>query len=403
MKTYCVACGACISACPTDSITSSILHGQAIINANSNSCTNCKACTSVCPVLDYLSKSPIPNKSNNPDQQVFIGNSTSAEFSQNAASGGLVTTLCNYLLEKHEIDCVMTCKMSGTQPVPFIAKNATDLKEAAGSIYFPTWTLKSAQQIREQNQKIAIVGLPCQIKAARKLISKGFLKQDNVKYLFGLRCYHINQPWYLNYIVGRMLNLNSAEVTQITSRRHGWQGGIEIKDKSGTYNVPLVFSWKTGLGVFNPMSLDRLNAQQGCIICKDRDSTEADITFAEAWFTTGKSLAISRTQKGLNLLNEATSKRKISLERAGKKNLPHLVEGEDAGYAMQQQVMSEVAEFGLLNSYKKYGAATLPAVLPSTLIHSPYMRRIILFLIPPKAIMSAIGFYSKVLNKFILK
>jgi coenzyme F420 hydrogenase subunit beta len=402
MKRFCVACGACLSACPSDAVRPALKKGVATVEIDSGKCSKCTLCSRVCPIFDYFALSDEKKSAKEPFWSLLLGNSCDEQIRNYAASGGLATALSSYLLEKGEIDGVLTVKMSGTEPLQFIAKNPSDLNEAGGSIYFPTWTLKSVELLRNSTLKVAIVGLPCQISAAKKLIKQGVLRPENVKFLFGLRCYHINSPWYMDYLLTRMLHLSKINVSQITSRRHGWQGGIDVNSESSTYHVPLVFSWKTGLGIFNPMSLDRLNAQLGCIICKDRDSLDADITFAEAWFTTGKSLIISRTERGIDLVKRAVSEGKIEVGPVQQEKLPHLVEGEDLAYVLQQQIMSDVVEHGFLVSGRKYGLVALSAVFPHLLLKSPFFRRLLLSTLPPKTLMGVIGYYSKILNNFFL-
>jgi coenzyme F420 hydrogenase subunit beta len=400
MKRFCVACGACVGACPTDSIQPIVDHGVASIEMDLERCSNCNLCAEVCPVFDYFRTSEAKKLSKGTYLQLFTGNSCDEQIKNHAASGGLVTALSSYLLETGEIDGVLTLKMDGTEPFPFIAESPSELKDARGSIYFTTFNLKVVNLLKESSRKVAIVGLPCQINAVRKLIRQGVLGKDTVKYLFGLRCYHINSPWYLDYVLSCMLPIAKSRVIQITSRRHGWKGGINVKCEVGTYFVPLVFDWKSGIGLFNPMSLERFNAQRGCVVCKDRDSFNADITFAEAWFTVGKSLIVTRTKRGFDLVNRVLLEGKIAVAPVQEAHLPHLIEGEDSAYECQQQIANDVLERGLLFSCKKHGAATMPVAMPHMIFSSPFMRKLLLPSIPPKTLMSAIGFYSKFLNKY---
>ncbi|MDP0494427.1 MAG: 4Fe-4S binding protein [Fusobacterium sp. JB021] len=46
-KEKCVACGSCMEACPTESI--SIFHGSYAI-VNTKNCVGCKKCYKVCPI-----------------------------------------------------------------------------------------------------------------------------------------------------------------------------------------------------------------------------------------------------------------------------------------------------------------------------------------------------------------
>jgi coenzyme F420-reducing hydrogenase beta subunit len=401
MKRFCVACGACLSACPSNAIMPITIHGIATIKIDPRKCSNCNFCVKVCPIFDYLKDvTYITNRQS--FRQFFIGYACDEQIRNNAAAGGLVTALSSYLLEKGEIDGVLTVKMQGIGPFPFIAEDLSELKDAQGSIYFPTYGLKSTKLLKDTKRKMAIVGLPCQINAIEKLIRNNIMRRENVEYLFGLRCYHIHSPWYLDYIVNCMLQTPMNKINQITSRKHGWQGGINVKSESGTYFVPLVFSWKRGVGVYNPMGLEHLNAQPGCIICKERDNINADITFAEAWFTIGKSLIIARTEKGSELINRAASEGKIVIESVKEENLPHLMEGRESAYKFQQQIVSDIVKHGFASNNQKHGLLSIPVVLPHMIFNSPFFRQVLLQTIPPKILMSAIGAYMRALNEYFL-
>jgi coenzyme F420 hydrogenase subunit beta len=402
MERFCVACGACLGVCPSNAILPKTRQGIATIRINPKKCSDCNLCADVCPVLDYLKESPTKKPIDKTFFQMFLGSSCNEQIRNNSASGGLVTALSSYLLCKGVVDGVLTVKMRGTKPFPFIAKNSAELIDAQGSIYFPTFNLRSTKLLKNTKKKLAIVGLPCQIIAAKKLIRKGTLGEENVKYLFGLRCYHINSPWYLDYLITRMLRMPKNKISQITSRKHTWRGGIDVKDKANTYFVPLVFDRKHGLGVFNSMVLNHFSAQPGCIICKDRDSMNADITFAEAWFTTGKSLIIARTKKGLELINEARSEGKIEIESVKQENLLHLVEGEDMAYGHQQQIITDMTEHGFEACIRKHGFLSVPITLPYLILNSPFPRRAVLQTIPPTILMNMISIYCRMLNDYFL-
>jgi hypothetical protein len=193
------------------------------------------------------------------------------------------------------------------------------------------------------------------------------------------------------------------KISQVSSRRHTWRGGIDVKAESNTYFVPLVFDQRLGLGLYNAMSLERLNAQPGCIICKDRDNINADITFAEAWFTTGKSLIIARTEKGLELINRAASEGKVVIENMKEENLPHLIEGQDSAYKSQQQIVSDIVKHGFASTIQRQGMLSIPVALPHMVFNSPFFRQLLLKTIPPKILTNAIGFYTRELNTYFLR
>jgi len=407
MKRFCVGCGACVGVCPSNAILPTVDHGVATISVNHKECSDCDLCRRVCPIFDYLSNLSIFAPINKASLELFTGYACDKQARYNAASGGLVTALTSYLLEKGEINGVLTVRMQGKEPLPFIATDPNELKGSQGSIYFPTFGLKATRLLKKTEGRWVIVGLPCQINAIKKSIGRNLLRKDSIEYLFGLRCYHTNSPWYLDYIVNRMLRISKNKINEISSRKHGWPGCIAVKSESGNYFVPEFFNRRLGVGLWNPMALEHINAQLGCLICNDRDSLNADITFADAWFKAimnndkiGTSLIIARTEKGLELIKKAASEGKIVINNAKEENLPKLIERRASAYEAQHRIVSDIAKNGFAKNAQKHGVISILAALPHMIFHSPSFRQVLLNTIPPKILMDAISVYTRTLNTY---
>lgn len=358
MKRLCVGCGACMGICPTNAISPASDRGIATIDIDIKRCSRCCLCIRICPILNYMRLSFITKPMDKAGTKTFIGYATDIHTRYNAASGGVLTALLMHLLERGKINGVLVVKMRVKEIVPFIASKPEELKEAQGSIYFPMFSLKLIRQLKGVKGKYAVVGLPCQIDVIKKLAKTNLLPRNKVEYLFGLRCYHVNAPWYLDYMINHMLRLHKDRVYEITARKRGWPGGLSVKSELGTYFIPQFYNRKLGVGLWNPLALEHLNAQPGCLICINHDNVNADITFGDAWLPRimnndkiGTSLIIVRTKKGFKLIREAASEGKIVIySMKEEENLCRLT---DDVFKSRQQILRIMVKEGFIKTVQK--------------------------------------------------
>ena len=143
------------------------------IKEDKPSCIECGLCMTVCPALKTeYSGSPI-----GPYQDLCLTFSCNAHVRGNGTSGGVVNELCQLLLETKIVDSVLLVKNSPKNRVwtePIWIESAEYLKKtprdfASRYISVPVCSLL---QKREKNKKYAIVGTPCQIHSAKKILGE---------------------------------------------------------------------------------------------------------------------------------------------------------------------------------------------------------------------------------------
>ncbi|MDZ4093569.1 MAG: coenzyme F420 hydrogenase/dehydrogenase beta subunit N-terminal domain-containing protein, partial [Paracoccaceae bacterium] len=87
-----------------------------------------------------------------------------------AASGGVLTALCKYLIDTRRVDFILHARPS-TRDVTFgdahISLTTRDVEDGTGSVYGPTAPLKDIRAILDRGQPFAFVGKPCDISALR--------------------------------------------------------------------------------------------------------------------------------------------------------------------------------------------------------------------------------------------
>jgi coenzyme F420 hydrogenase subunit beta len=327
IKELCTGCGTCAGICYNSAIEMVIDKKKGIYapKIDNSQCKKCGLCFQVCPVYSInttgiefqsIEKSTDTVLLGN-FMNCYIGNSVEENIRYNSSSGGLVTSLLIFALEKGIIDGALVTKMNKENPFisePFIAKTKEEIIDASQSKYCPVSTNIAIKEILKQNGKIAVVGLPCHIKGfklAEKMNSD--LKKKVVLHL-GLFCSHTNNYNCMEFLINK-LNISKKNIKEIRYRCRGWPGGILIKLKD--YNEKFINNQSS---LWNTISNSFFFTPRSCLFCRDLTAELADLSFGDPWLPeiiieekVGKSVLISRSKEGELLLLNALSNMEIEL------------------------------------------------------------------------------------------
>jgi len=169
-------------------------------------------------------------------ESLHIGHAVDAGLRLTGASGGILSTVLIYLLEKKRIDGAIVTRMSHEKPwlcEPFIATTREDIIEAAQSKYILTSVNEILEQSAGFNGRLAYVGLPGQVQSVRKLQMRKDPAVANIDYIFG--------PFYGNTlhfssITSFLRSHGEKDYRQIRKLwfRHGeWPGNMRVEMESG--------------------------------------------------------------------------------------------------------------------------------------------------------------------------
>ncbi|MEM3806032.1 MAG: coenzyme F420 hydrogenase/dehydrogenase beta subunit N-terminal domain-containing protein [Desulfurococcus sp.] len=386
MKSLCVGCGGCIALCPVNAISPSVNNGYFSVTIDGEKCIKCYLCVRNCPAINYLlnrtSRSSISHV-----HKTFLAWALNEKVRYRGASGGVVTALLKYLLEKKVVDGALVVRMRGVKPEAFIARSVDEVLMAQGSIYFSTYSLELIKQLKKMNGRYVIVALPCQINFINNLIENHILKEDSIAFLFALKCHSVFAYWYLDYILS-LVGLKREEVKAVSSRGFGWPGGIFILSRRGIFKIPLIYEasahedgvLKRRLSLWNSLASTNLSGQFGCNICTNHEGLGADIVFGDAWIPSiikidskGFSLINVYSEKGLNLINEAIADgfirvQGVQIETSSQIFCTNLI----------HRVIETYIRHGLIKVFTKYGMKGVVCILPYVLFRDQYARNIAL-------------------------
>lgn len=180
----CTACGACASACPAGAI---VVDKRAEVRDPNNLdlykkgsalnvCEGCFTCGRICPVIDGYFEDEFANVKS------FFG----AKSTTTGQDGGMASHILRELLRQGEIDCVVGISRNDQWDTEIILMTTPeDVEKTKGTKYTYDSVLQALKEPFEIYNKIAVVGVPCQVHGAR-LISENV--NDKIVLIVGLLC-----------------------------------------------------------------------------------------------------------------------------------------------------------------------------------------------------------------------
>ena len=323
----CTGCGTCVAMCPKEAIEMRIdkRKGIYVPKMNKEKCNSCGLCRRVCPGhsvnfkalnLDIFGKEPEDVLIGN-YQGCYLGHATDDNLRYNAASGGVVTALLLFALEKGIIDGALVTRMSKENPLepqPFIARTKEEIISACKSKYCPVPANIALREILKEDGRFAVVGLPCHIHGVRKAESVNEKLKEKIVLHVGIFCSHSDTFWQTEFLL-KKLGLKKEDIAKIDYRGEGWPGMMSVLLKNGK-NVSVPYSEAGSLhGLW-------LHALLRCALCCDLTAELADVSCGDAWLPEilanekmGKSIVIPRTKMGEALCLEAVQDRYIKIEK----------------------------------------------------------------------------------------
>lgn len=230
------------------------------------------------------------------------------------SSGGGLSALATYLLESGKVDGVLHIVPSTSADSPFanvpqISRTMEDVLRGAGSRYAPASPLEALDVCLREPGIFAFIGKPCDVAALRALAQRRPDVASKFPYLLSFMC--AGTPGLRgSEAVVRAMGLDTDKVVRFRYRGNGWPGKARAETVEGeSAEMDYDSSWGNILN---------RHLQFRCKICPDGTGEFADITCADAWYgndkgyptfeeSDGRSLILSRSQKGVELVEEAVN------------------------------------------------------------------------------------------------
>ncbi len=320
----CVRCGACIAACPTDSIGVSSKDLPYLVKM----CTGCSLCWDFCPRggLRYEATWHRPAAAP-PAPDCFAAGRVSgvaADFGEvrqqaavrvrvgsrlrasGAQDGGLVSAVLIAALECGAIDGALVAREDPDTPwrgVPYVATSAEELRQAAGSFYNQTLALAALDLERaglSSDARIALVGTPCEIQGItalqRRAWQRGSSRVDAVTLTIALMCsksFDYERLMVQSLATERGIDLGAIGKVDVV------HGHLVVLDRDGSVMLD------------EPVKGFHNAALKGCDECADFLGRAADLSVGSVGSPDGWSSVLVRTEQGASALGRIATEVEI--------------------------------------------------------------------------------------------
>ena len=247
-----------------------------------------------------------------PYHSLAIGHTNDVEIRHKAASGGILSAILIYLLEKGMIDGAVVLKMSASEPwltQPFIATSREQILEAAQSKYILSSVNEILPQIAEFKGSLAYVGLPGQVQSIRKLQAINHPSVPKIKYLFG--------PFY-----GKTMHFSSIKSFLRSHGEHDYKQISKLYFRYGEWPGKMRIEMKNGrvieLPKFHANYLIPFHIVKNSLYCTDLTNEFTDISGGDAWAPVyeergkGFSMLIARSAIGKQIIDDMVKKGRLS-------------------------------------------------------------------------------------------
>ena len=330
----CIGCGACAYACPEGNVKLvNVIHDGIRPRIVADRCSSCGECLKACPgyetshginrqicddkilyqdgcLAEYIAEW-------GPILEVWEGYAADQDLRLSGSSGGLVSAITAYCIEKERMSCAL--HTGADENVPWLNRTVvshtrTDLLTRTGSRYSPASPCDRLQEIEFALSPCVFIGKPCDVLGLRKSQALRPGLDRNVGLAIAFFC--AGTPATLG-ILELLKNkmIDPERIKEIRYRGIGWPGELTIKlegERIPSCKISYLDSWGF-LQRFRPYR---------CYLCPDGTGEFADIACGDPWYREipagekGQSLVLVRTEKGRRILEGVRRKGYAVMERA---------------------------------------------------------------------------------------
>lgn len=307
----CTDCGNCAAVCPDKCL---VMDYEEELPKLVHKCTaDCELCYESCPGKDIpmpdMDKMVFGRERKNTDEELlgisqgFIKCHAIDPIIRNSgSSGGFVSALLVYALEKGLIDGAVVVGMNKEQPWRSEPKIATSREEVLAAASTKENLVPVNVILAEASERgfkrLGFVGLPCHVHAIRKMQLYGRPAKlfESIQFVIGLMCGSNYSYRNTEHLIEDVCKVPLKQVAKLEFRGGEYPGNFRITGKDGK----IVTRPHHG-GV----DADR------CIMCYDYANDLADVSVGDYWGeemtrgVPGLSAAILRTSAGQKLVNDA--------------------------------------------------------------------------------------------------
>ena len=316
LEEYCTGCGLCKSVCDVHFFRDP--KGYNVPELKNDK--QIKFCEKVCPAAGSSSKRMADGTIWGRAENVYLGWSNNPEIRKKASSGGILTSLCCYLLDEKIVDGIIQTTYDDIVPYrtkTVVSFSSNDVQKCMGSRYSISSPLSNICDLIKDDRTYAFVGKPCDVAALKMYLQDNKELANKIKFLFSFFCAGEPSELAQRSLLRQLGCEEEGECQFLQYRGNGWPGFATVEKKDGTkHTMTYNDSWGKILG---------RDVRKCCRVCLDGIGEFADVSCGDAWHLTtegkpdftesdGRNVVFARTQSGVNLLEQAYNSGYINLD-----------------------------------------------------------------------------------------
>lgn len=336
----CMGCGTCVGVCASGCIAMDYELDEPEPHQIKD-CSGCGACYEACPgkhvPLRDLDRHFLGHERAPEEEALGIckacykGWATDEYVRTSTSSGGMVSAVVNYALEKGIIEGVLMAGWNQEPPYwrsrPFIATNPEEVSMGlrTGMMMVPNNSLIAEAVTRRKMSKIAIVGCPCHIQGVRKLQAIGTPSKyaKSIVFTMGLFCASEYYAEGTKHLIQEFANVqNLDDIIAMDYRGGKWPGSLFVVTKDRKIH------WAGSKHDYTWHFLGSASYKRDrCLMCTDFSAELADISCGDIFQQVGHAnrrlvATLPRTDIGVELLEGAKNAGYIDYEPHDPKLIP---------------------------------------------------------------------------------
>lgn len=285
-------------------------------------CASCTKCLPICPgykVEGKQANGQLVNARQTDEGlgqvlEIWEGYARDPVLRYQASSGGLLSALALYCLEKEGMGSVLHTGMSENRPwtnCTVVSCKRVELLARTGSRYAPSSPCDGLAAIEESDRPCVFIGKPCDAAAVRALRRERPCLDQKLGLVLTFFCAGTPSGQGTLDLLDS-LEVKPGETTKLRYRGEGWPGKFKVEagHPSREYSLSYEESWGQLAG-YRPLR---------CHLCPDGLGQCADLACGDAWQSfsgdgdPGRSIVLVRTTRGREVLHRAMAAQYVQLQ-----------------------------------------------------------------------------------------
>lgn len=328
----CIGCGGCACVAPDAIKMQFDRYGmvQPVLPASGVNENTASDILQVCPFSDNgpnedeLADSLFPGTEKDDRigryRSLFAGHVVEGEFRARGSSGGIVSWILAELLSKKMVDGVIhvtPVRSPGDRLFAYrISTSVAEILQGAKSKYYPVELSDVLSQVRAKEGRYVLVGVPCFIKAVRRLARQDAVIRDRIVFYVGLVCGHLKSKAFADCIAWQA-GIAPGRLESITFRVKQPGGldsdGVTVRGDGIEKTAP-------AFGYFGSNWSHGFFKYSACEYCDDVFAETADVAVGDAWLPEfiadgrGNCVVVARSKEAEDILQAARRDGRLNLQ-----------------------------------------------------------------------------------------